>query len=438
MKRRDHHDGHGPHDHPHASQGHYLKGPAIEPLQLAGNENVADLIDQVFGRSGFNARRLAEAAGLFSRMLDGTTTVGLTLAGAMTPIGMSGPLIDLIRNGFVDFIISTGANLYHDMHRPFDLPMCQGTFNADDNELADSGVARIYDVFIGDDSTLMATDKMVLRAARRMPDRPISTADFHYMLGQEIREIAPAPEKSLVAVAAECEVPIYTSSPGDSSIGMNLIVPHLFRRPMQVDFIRDIIETAAIVRDADKNGVIHVGGGSPKNFYLQTQPTLHQILMDESKGGHDYFIQITTDAPHWGGLSGATPQEARSWGKIKDATINNVVVYACSSIAVPLLTQYARIRNKPRPLKRLYKRLPELVEVVRRSAAKSPEVAQSLKRYFDVPLERAAARGRRPRPAARKAVKKAPRKSQPDTASAAIRARKSRGKGAKPTVDRRR
>jgi deoxyhypusine synthase len=289
----------------------------------------------------------------------------------------------------------------------------------------------------------MATDKMVLRAARRVPDRPISTADFHYLLGQEIREIASAPEKSLVAAAAECDVPIYTSSPGDSSIGMNLILPHLYRRPMQIDFIRDIIETAAIVRDADKNGVIHVGGGSPKNFYLQTQPTLHQILMDESKGGHDYFIQITTDAPHWGGLSGATPQEARSWGKIKDATVNNVVVYACSSLALPLLAQYARIRNKPRPLKRLYQRMPELVETVRRSAAKSPRVAESLKRYFDVPLG-AGASGRN---GSRKAAgKKSTGKSskakrgrqQADTASAAVRVRKAKGKATNATVDRRR
>lgn len=384
-----------------ARQPDYLRGKPIEPLRLPGNEAVADLIDGVFARSGFNARRLAEAAQLYSRMLRSDTTVGLTIAGAMAPIGMSGPIIELIRRGFVDFIISTGANLYHDMHRPFRLPMVQGSFQVDDNALADAGVARIYDVFIGDRSTLMETDKFVLRAAARLPDRPFSTAELHHLLGQDVREFADAPEKSFVATAAEYDVPVYTSSPGDSSIGMNLIVPHLFRRPMRIDPVRDVIETAAIVREATTNGVIELGGGSPKNFYLQTQPTLHQILYDPSKGGHDYFIQITTDSPHWGGLSGATPSEARSWGKLKDARINNVVVYACSSIAFPLIAQYVLVRNRPRKPKRLYRRLAELVDQMRGAAARNRRVAEVLRRYFD-PLERAlAARAGRARAGSR-------------------------------------
>lgn len=366
----------------------YLSGKSIEPLRLVGNETVADMIDNVYGASGFNGRRLAEAAQLFSHMLKSDTTVGLTIAGAMSPIGMSGPIIELINRGFVDFIISTGANVYHDLHRPYKLPMVQGSFQVDDNELAEAGVARIYDVFIGDERTLMETDKFVLRAAARLPDRPMSTAELHYHLGQDVMEFAHAPEKSFVATAAACDVPVFTSSPGDSSIGMNLIVPHLFRRPMQIDPIRDVIESSAIVRDATKNGVIELGGGSPKNFYLQTQPTLHQILYDPSKGGHDYFIQITTDSPHWGGLSGATPAEARSWGKIKDARINNVVVYSCSSIAFPLIVQYVLTRNKPRRHKRLYKRLPELVETLRKSAERNPQVTAAVRRYYDT-MERA-------------------------------------------------
>jgi deoxyhypusine synthase len=121
--------------------------------------------------------------------------------------------------------------------------------------------------------------------------------------------------------------------------------------------LRDIIETTAIVAAAKKNGAIEIGGGSPKNFYLQTQPTLWQILHQQSKKGHDYFIQLTTDAPHWGGLSGATPQEARSWGKVKDALINNVVVYSCASITFPLLCQYVLSTNKPRKPRRLFRQL---------------------------------------------------------------------------------
>lgn len=378
----------------------HLRGPSIEPLQLVGNESVADLIDNVYARSGFNARRLAEAARLFAHMLESDTTVGLTVAGAMAPIGMSGPIIDLMKRGFVDFIISTGANLYHDLHRPYQLPMCQGSFMVDDNLLADKGVARIYDVFIGEESTLMATDKFVLRAAARLPDRPVSTAELHYQLGMDVNEFAHAPEKSFVATAAALDVPIYTSSPGDSSIGMNLIMPHLFRRRPLVDPVLDVIETAAIVRDAATNGVVELGGGSPKNFYLQTQPTLHQILMDTSKGGHDYFIQITTDAPHWGGLSGATPAEARSWGKLKDAVVNNVVVYACSSLAFPLLAQYVLARSRPRPLKRLYRRLPELVDQLKAQAARNPVLESTLRSYYD-PVDQSAAGGAATRPAPR-------------------------------------
>ena len=340
----------------------WMGGASIEPLQLDGNENIADLIDNVYAKSGFNGRRLAEACELYCRMLDRNTTVGLTIAGAMTPIGMSGVIISLIKSGFVDFIISTGANLYHDLHRPYDCPMVQGQADADDNALADVGIARIYDVFIEDEDTLMATDKCILQALEGLDtSQPFSSANLHYALGRAVSESAPHPEKSMVAVAAECEVPIYTSSPGDSSIGMNLVVPHLLDRPVQLNPILDVIETAAIVRAADKNGAVMLGGGSPKNFYLQSQPTLHQILRDPSKGGHDYFIQLTVDSPHWGGLSGATPQEARSWGKIKDARKDNVVVYSCASLTFPLLAQYAMIRNRPRARKQLYSKINDVV-----------------------------------------------------------------------------
>lgn len=355
-----------------------LSGRQVEPIQLRGHENLADMIDHCYAGSGFNGRRLAEACQLYSRMLSEGATVGLTLSGAMTPIGMQGVLIDLMRAGFVDWIISTGANLYHDLHRAFDCPVAQGHWNVDDNELADVGVARIYDTYIGEKETLMATDEVILKAASKLRAAgPISTATFHAQLAEELRKIAPHPERSMLICAQDCGVPIYTSSPGDSSIGMNLVVPQLFGEAILLDPVRDIIETTAIVRAAEKNGVIHVGGGSPKNFYLQTQPTLHQILQDNTGGGHDYFIQLTTDAPHWGGLSGATPSEARSWGKIADANVNNVVVYSCASITLPILSQYVLIRNQPRPMRRLYNTLDVAVEELRDHAIKNPELQQA-------------------------------------------------------------
>ena len=161
---------------------------------------------------------------------------------------------------------------------------------------------------------------------------------------------------------------------------MNLVLPYLFGKPVRLDPILDVLETTAIVRAAQKNGAIEVGGGSPKNFYLQTQPMLQQILMDTSKKGHDYVIQLGVDAPHWGGLSGATPSEARSWGKIKDATRNTVVVYSCASLTFPVLAQYVLVRNRPREPKKLYGRLPELVGALESSARTNQQLLRQLRR----------------------------------------------------------
>lgn len=353
--------------------------PSIDPLELEGAEMTADLIDKVYARSGFNARRLAEAAHLYSHILQQDTTICLTLAGAMTPIGMSGVLNSLVRAGFIDCIISTGANLYHDMHRPFDLPMKQGHFAVDDNALADTGIARIYDVFIKDEDTLLATDKIILDTVRKIKQQgPLSTARLHNALGHEIKKSAQRPDWSLLVTAAEYDVPIYTSSPGDSSIAMNLAVPHLFDEPIQIDPLKDVIETAAIVRSATTNGVVVCGGGSPKNFYFQTQPTLHQIFYDTTPVGHDYVIQLTTDAPHWGGLSGATISEARSWGKVQDAFRNNVIVYSCASLTLPLLAQYVLVRNKPRPPKRLFNRLSDMTQSLVDAASKNTVFREAL------------------------------------------------------------
>jgi deoxyhypusine synthase len=357
----------------------YMTGKMIEPLALVGNERVSDLVDNVFANSGFNARRLGEACELYSRMIDDDATICLTLAGAMTPIGMSGPIIAMMEKGFIDFIISTGANLYHDLHRTCGYPMVQGEVNVDDDDLNKHGVARIYDTFIGEDETLVATDRFVQDALLEQDyPGPISTAELHMVLGKYAKKKAPYPEKSLLASAAKFGVPIYTSSPGDSSIGMNLVTPQLFGHRVPIDPIKDIIETTAIVREAKKNGVVIVGGGSPKNFYMQTQPTLWQILWD-NRGGHDYFIQLTMDSPQWGGLSGATPQEAKSWGKIKEAKKNNVVVYSCASLTYPLICQYVLMKKKPQKRKELYRKLPSMVEDMTKAARKNKKLLENLK-----------------------------------------------------------
>lgn len=336
------------------SQQQYLSGPQILPHRVRPDMTVAELMDQQF--QAYNSARLHEAARLLSEKMlqpDMDTTVGLTMAGALTPAGLGGCLITLMEYGFVDFIVSTGANLYHDIHHALAMSLHRGDFRLDDTKLQEEGVIRIYDILFEDD-VLLNTDAFVRECLKSLPNRPIATSELHHHLGTQLLKAGVKPEYSVLAQAAAWNVPIYTSSPGDSSIGMNVARNALDGSLLTLDPLADVNETTAIVHHATRNGVIILGGGSPKNFYLQTQPQLWEVLGIQ-KGGHDFFIQITADAPHWGGLSGATPSEAVSWGKIKpDQLRDSVVVYGDSTIALPLLTAYAVSKAQPRPRKELF------------------------------------------------------------------------------------
>jgi deoxyhypusine synthase len=272
-------------------------------------------------------------------------------------------LIPLLRAGFVDWIVSTGANLYHDTHFALGLPLHQSRPNLDDFALREHDIIRIYDI-VFDYSTLLDTDAFYRELIQSAPfARAMGTAEFHYEVGRYLHGRAQAlgqPANSLLAAAFETGVPIYTSSPGDSSIGMNLAALALQDAKLQIDPLRDVNETAAIVyqakRAGGKSGVLILGGGSPKNFILQTEPQIQEVLgLEES--GHDYFLQITDARPDTGGLSGATASEAMTWGKVDpDRLPDSVTCYTDSTIALPLLTAYALARHAPRPLKRLYDR----------------------------------------------------------------------------------
>ena len=319
----------------------------------------------------YNAGRMREGCQLFTtRMLQPDTTVGMSLTGAMTPagIGMS-RLIPLMEAGFVDWIVSTGANLYHDVHFALGLALHRGRHDADDAELRDKGVVRIYDIFF-DYNVLLSTDAFVREVSARPEfQRAMSSAEFHYLLGGYLREREAAlglSKRSVLSAAHELAVPIYTSSPGDSSIGMNVAEQALAGSKLRFDVSADVNETAAIVLEAKrtggKSGVLIAGGGSPKNFMLQTEPQIQEVLGIDERG-HDYFLQMTDARPDVGGLSGATPNEAVSWGKIDpDQLPGTVVVYADNTITLPLLTAYALQRVKPRPVKRLYDRREAMME----------------------------------------------------------------------------
>jgi deoxyhypusine synthase len=347
----------------------YLSRPPVEPMRLRPGMSVVDLVD-VYRRAGaFNGGRLAEGCDLFGRMIDSGATIALTVTGAMAPAGVGGAIQAMIEAGFVDVVISTGANVYHDLHFALKLPVVQGHFHVDDRELYRAGIERIYDVFITEES-LLDTDAFVREALEKAPERLrgiTSTARLHHFLGQLALQQAPLPERSWVATAARYDVPVFTSSPGDSSIGMNVAAMKLRGGGTTIDPDLDVLETTAIVYDAEVNGVVILGGGSPKNFYLQTQPTLWQIL-DLNRGGHEYVLQISTDSPQWGGLSGATPSEAISWGKVQaDIRRNHVVVYSDTTIAAPIVFSHALATQKKRRPKRLFRRLDEMYQALRRA-----------------------------------------------------------------------
>ncbi|MFB2922392.1 homospermidine biosynthesis protein [Aerosakkonema funiforme] len=364
-------------------------GRKIAPAPMPKEIGVVDLIDNYF--TAYNSARLREICHLLSReVFQEGVTVGVSLSGAMTPAGMGvAALAPLIRNGFIDWAISTGANLYHDIHFGLGFELFASSPFLDDIKLREEGTIRIYDITFGYD-VLLETDAFIRKVLQAEEfQKRMGTAEFHYLLGKYVREVEKqlgVKHSSLLATAYECGVPIYTSSPGDSSIGMNVAAIALEGSQLVLDPALDVNETAAIAycaRESGTNGVegksaaVIIGGGSPKNFLLQTQPQLHEVLGLEERG-HDYFVQITDARPDTGGLSGATPSEAVSWGKVDPEELpSTIVCYTDSTIAVPIITAYAMNQCEPRQLKRLYDRRGEMMEKLiadfNKAKTKSPE-----------------------------------------------------------------
>jgi deoxyhypusine synthase len=357
----------------------YLRGRRILPKPITGREALPDLIDRAF--LAYNGARLQEGCRLFAeRMLARAgTTVGLSLAGALTPAGLgSAAVIPLIKAGFVDWIVSTGANLYHDMHHAMNLPLYKGTAQARDPELRRLGVVRIYDIFLDYNDVLMRTDE-VLRRILIQPEfqTEMGTAELHYRLGAycaEFEKQTGLRDASVLAAAYRAGVPCFCPSPGDSTIGMNIAGVELRGNRLRINPSIDVNDSTAIVLDAKqrgrKTGVLLAGGGSPKNFMLQTEPQIQEVLRIP-EAGHDYFLQFTDARPDTGGLSGATPSEAVSWGKVDpDSLPDAVVCYVDSTVALPLLAHYALARRKPRRLKRLYDRRAALLRRLEREYAR--------------------------------------------------------------------
>jgi len=358
---------------------HDFKGERIKPERITPGLSAADLVDRFF--NAYNGARISEICKLLEQKVlnDNNVTLGVSLTGALTPAGLgASAIVPLIENGFIDYIVSTGANLYHDIHYGLGLAMHKSSPFVDDTELRKKQLIRIYDI-IFDFDVLLKSDKYVFDVMSNPEfQKKLSTSELHNLIGKYVSETEEkhgTQGATLLGAAYRAGVPVYCPSPGDSTIGMNIAAIALSGgNAITIDVTADVNETAAIVLDSmlnGKSGVLIFGGGSPKNFLLQTEPQLSEVLNIPVRG-HDFFMQITDARPDTGGLSGATPSEAVSWGKINpDMLPNAVVAYVDTTVAMPIMTSYVLTKCKPRKLKRLFDRRGELLEQLKRKYAEN-------------------------------------------------------------------
>jgi deoxyhypusine synthase len=373
----------------------YLTGKRVLPEPTTKNSTLASLIDNM---DAYNGGRLRAACQLLrDKYSQEDVTIGLSIAGALTPAGL-GPstIIPLMNHGFVDWLTATGANMYHDLHFAFNMPLYRGSHNVDDADLRDKGVTRIYDILFDYQDVLMETDK-ILRKIMLRPEfqKEMGTREYYHHLGKVINEYEKKNnlgEVSVVAAAYRNGIPIFTSSPGDSTIGMNVAGLELLAEAsgllekfkLKINPSIDVNDSTAIILNAKqyekgKTGVILIGGGSPKNFMLQTEPQIQEVLMIP-EAGQDYDINITDARPDTGGLSGAPPSEAASWGKIDPTKLEETVTaYVDSTIAFPMMAAYVIQTTKPKKLKRLYDRGDELRQKLIKSYLENNKEVEELK-----------------------------------------------------------
>jgi deoxyhypusine synthase len=365
---------------PHKAK--YMSGKRIMPKNLTGKEKLADIVENTF--LAYNSARLREGCRLFTeKMLEEDVTIGMSLSGALTPAGLGcSCIIPLIKAGFVDWIVATGAILYHDLHFALNYPVHAGSPQFDDVDLRNNDLVRIYDVVIPYSDGLMATDDL-LREILTKPEfqKEMGTTELHYLIGKYAAEWERKnglKDVSVMAAAYRAGVPCFTSSPGDSTIGMNVAGIELRGNKLRVNPSIDVNESTSYVlaakRSGGKSAVVLWGGGSPKNFMLQTEPQIQEVLRIK-EFGQDYFLQITDARPDTGGLSGATPSEAVSWGKVDPERLPDAVVcYTDTTIAMPILTSYALARHKRRKLRRLFDQREDTMKLLAKEYFKHNDV----------------------------------------------------------------
>lgn len=296
------------------------------PIEVK-NRDFFDLLKSM-SKTGFQGRKLGEAFEIWLEMLkEERITILMGLAGAMVPAGMRKIIAWLIRNRFIDVLVSTGANLFHDIHEALGFKHYLGREFVNDEELFKEGIDRIYDVFAYE-KEFNRIDFMISEIFEEL-EGVFSSREIIERIAEKVKK--EAKEDSIVISAFEEGVPIFCPAIADSSIGIGAT---LAKKRCLIDTIKDVEELTKIVAESGKTGVIYIGGGVPKNFIQQTEVVGR--LKNYEVDGHDYAIQITTDSPHFGGLSGCTFEEGISWGKINYRS-KKVQVFVDATIALPIL-----------------------------------------------------------------------------------------------------
>jgi len=320
------------------------------PFEPSSGASVKDVLEGM-ERVSFQGRMLGAAFRIWRDMLKANVYIFFGLAGAMVPAGMRKILVFLIENRYLDCLVATGANLFHDLHETLGRRHFMVDPNVDDHEMREQGLDRIYDTYAPERDFIL-TDHYVMDFARTLdPAQPATTARFFALLGE--RADRDKKEDGLITAAWRNRVPIYCPAIADSSYGIALaVLAAKTGHKVTLDLVGDVVETEELAARY-RTGVIYVGGGTPKNFVQQTEVTT--AILRGGCRGHEYAIQITADAPQWGGLSGCTFQEAQSWGKIS-AKAKMASVHADATIALPILAsglaQTGIRRKKPRPVTR--------------------------------------------------------------------------------------
>jgi len=302
------------------------------PFPVTASATAGEIVDRM-AATAFQARNLGVATNIWEAALRDKATLFFGLSGAMVPAGMRPVIVHMIENRMIDVLVSTGANLYHDVYESLGFQHGQGDPEGDDLRLADLRVVRFYDVLAPEHEFSRGERFCTEFSLTLEGDHPYTTREYFSMLGKAMMPVVQ--EEGIITAAARHGVPIYCPAFGDSVHGLAVAEGRLRTgKRIQFDVIGDLLELAHLSLASNKSAVLYIGGGTPKNYIQQCG--VAGYLFGRQRPGHSYGIQVTMDQPQWGGLSGCTFEEAMSWRKIApDARF--VTVYSEATIALPLM-----------------------------------------------------------------------------------------------------